>query len=73
MVGRGRREWAHTAVHAAAREFVLYPCIDTDTLTIVLPASHKCHVLQNAKLSNYLFFLMYYALNYFPEGAYGRK
>jgi len=52
MVGRSRREWAHTAVHAAAGEFVFHSCTDRDALTIVVPDSHKCHVFQTAKLRN---------------------
>lgn len=39
-----------TAVPAAAREFVFHSCLDGDALTIVVPDSHKCHVLQTAKL-----------------------
>lgn len=37
-------------MHAAAREFVFHSRIDIDSLTIVVPDSHKCHVLQTAKL-----------------------
>lgn len=37
-------------MHAAAREFVFRSCIDRDALTIAVPDSHKCHVLQTAKL-----------------------
>lgn len=50
MVGRSGRERAHTVVHAAAREFVFHSCIDIDALTIVVPNSHKYHVLQTTKL-----------------------
>lgn len=35
---------------AAAREFVFHSGVDGDAPTIVLPDSHKCHVLQTAKL-----------------------
>lgn len=77
MVGRSGREWAHTAVHAAAREFVFHSCVDRDALTIGVPDSQKCHVLQTAKLRSEDLIFKHYVLKILPphppRGTYGGR
>lgn len=75
MVGRSGREWAHTAGHAAAREFVFHSCVDRDALTIGVPDSQKCHVLETAKLRSEDLIFKHYVLKIPPcKGTYsGRK